>query len=56
VVEELHVAPVLSVEVAGVVEAVQKVRAVALELIPFLARDLTRLASDADAGVREEAV
>jgi hypothetical protein len=54
--DELHVAPVLSVELPRVVEAVkQEVRLVALEAVPLLAGDLACLAPDADAGVSEEA-
>src|SRR5207302_7986905 len=54
---ELDVPPVHGVELSGVVEAVaEEVRGIAGELIPLLARDLARLAADADAGVGEEAV
>jgi hypothetical protein len=48
------VTPVLRVELPGIVEAVAEFRRVALELVPFLAGDLTGLAPDADARVREE--
>src|SRR5205823_813730 len=54
---ELHVPPVLGVELARVVVAVgQERRLVALELVPLLASGLARLAPDADAGVGEEPV
>jgi len=54
--DELDVAPVLRVELAGVVVAVEEqVGLVALEPVPFLAGDLASLAADADAGVGEEA-
>src|SRR5205085_10049819 len=54
---KLDVTPVLVVQLAGVVEAVsEKRRLVALQLVPFLACHLARLAPDADAGVGEESV
>ena len=52
----LHVAPVLGVQAAGVVVAVAEGRLVAGELVPLLAGDLAGLAADADARVGEEAV
>src|SRR5204862_5448607 len=53
--DELDVAPVLRVELTGVVERVgRELGRIPLELIPLLARDLARLAADADRRVREE--
>src|SRR5262245_2519111 len=52
---ELHVAPVLLVELAGVVVAVAELRGVSGELVPFLAGDLAGLAADAERRVGEEA-
>src|SRR5205814_6580009 len=53
--DELDVAPVLRVELAGVVERVRcELWWIALELIPLFARDLARLAADADRRVGEE--
>src|SRR5262245_35789628 len=52
---ELHVAPVLVVELSGVVIAVAEARRVAAELVPLLARHLAGLAPDAERRVREEA-
>src|SRR5215510_12840393 len=56
--DELHVPPVGAVEPAGVVVAVAGQRVLAAvgrgELVPLLARDLARLAPDADRGVGEE--
>src|SRR5438093_387695 len=55
VLDEFDVTPVLGIELPGVVEAVEKqLGLVALELVPFLARDLTGLATDADRRVGEE--
>src|SRR6185503_1684848 len=54
--DELDVAPVLAVELPGVVVRVGCERGgVALELVPLLARDLAGLAADADRRVGEEA-
>src|SRR5207248_4784914 len=56
VLDELHMAPVLGVQLAGVVEAVEEqVGLVSLEPVPLLAGDLAGLAADADAGVGGEA-
>src|SRR5262249_640751 len=52
---ELDVAPVLVVELAGVVVAVAEPGRVAGELVPLLARDLAGLAADAERRVGEEA-
>src|SRR5262249_47877452 len=52
---ELHLAPVLLVELSGVVEAVAERRHVAGQAIPLLARHLTGLAADAERRIREEA-
>src|SRR4030095_11477871 len=53
--DELDVAPVLLVELPGVVEAVEELRLMARQLIPLLAGALPVLASEAERGVREEA-
>src|SRR5690242_7957304 len=56
--DEAHVSPVDAVQLAGVVVAVAAQLSdppvPGRELVPFLARDLTRLAADANRGVREE--
>src|SRR5262249_22402499 len=52
---ELHVAPVLLVELTGVVEAVAERGRVPGELVPLLAGDLAGLAADAERRVGEEA-
>ena len=56
VVDELHVPPVLRVQLPGVVVAVAERRLVARQLVPLLAGHLAGLAADADARVGEEPV
>src|SRR5262245_1737407 len=53
--EEPHVPPVLVVELARVVEPVEKLGGVPGQLVPFLARHLAGLAPDAERRVGEEA-